>query len=710
MLKKDNNSKKLSLIWISLIVGLSYLFYILFFALKTNHNQFFITASQSIISLIIVFFSPYLLFIPIIYRKKNDNTKIILKNVTDIEAFALISLLSFLYTILSTLIFQYLIGWNFLITVLVFCIFPFIICVFKFKTIYLTLKKWLINSFKSNFILYIGLVFLISLYIRFPFFIQGEIGVDTFLHNTLSNRFIENGKIEYLLSILSIFEYYPDSLITGPIIYTSTISILSGLPSYEVVFLVSTFAGCLSTINFFVLLNSKFFKRILSNTSKLIIITAYCFMPLLFKFTDWSLTGRTIFFMIVPLVLILMFNSIFEKGYNLKIKLIYWILIFFSLVLSHGMGRILFLFGVILVIIKLIFQKFNVERFNKKLLDFIILLSGIFLFLLPYLLVYFGDLTLVGWWVFDRSSLTEAFGIIRSREPIDFFLGFLFMFGARLGFVALFFIIGLLLFPIISPPSKELRLLIIATIAIFPFFPQSMYFYQALAPIIVIIAGINMYYLFKLLGNKFSYIINIFKKREIKKSKKLKSILLISFIFSNAILVEYIQYYRSLGEGNPITVNTINLTRYLDQKSKNLTVVCSNAYLSNQISAYSTHVISFPMHIQTFLASYPQYEVRIKTEIRNDGTILSGLINFFRYGPFESNSYVILGNINNILFANNANNTFANFIELNEIFKFDYFIYKEGDNWPLLDLLVSNGSATLINELGVLKLYLISLS
>ena len=34
--------------------------------------------------------------------------KIILKNVTDIEAFALISLLTFLYTILATLIFQFL--------------------------------------------------------------------------------------------------------------------------------------------------------------------------------------------------------------------------------------------------------------------------------------------------------------------------------------------------------------------------------------------------------------------------------------------------------------------------------------------------------------------------------------------------------------------------------------------------------------------------
>ncbi|KKL64626.1 hypothetical protein LCGC14_2163090, partial [marine sediment metagenome] len=365
----------------------------------------------------------------------------------------------------------------------------------------------------------------------------------------------------------------------------------------------------------------------------------------------------------------------------------------------------------ILITIKLIFQKINIERFNKKLLDFIILLSGIFLFLLPYLLSYFGDYTLVGWWVFNRSSLTEAFGINHSSDPTAFFFGFLFIFGARLGFVALFFIIGLLLFPIISPPSKEYRLLIIAIIAFFPLFPQSMYFYQALAPIIVIIAGINMYYLFKLIGNKFSHIINIFKKRDFKKSKKLKSILLLSFIFSNAILVGSIQYYRSLGEGNAISVNTINLTRYLDQKSKSLTVVSSNVYLSDQINAYSTHIISFPMNPKIFLAFYPQYKVEIKIEIRNVERSLSGLIKLFRYGPFISNSTFLTRNINNILFVKyQNNNTLPNFTELNEIYKFDYFIYKQGDNWALLDLLISEGFVNLINEFGVLKLYLISLS
>ena len=706
MVKKAYKSKKLSLVGISLIIGLFYLFYVLFFALKTNHSQFFITAFHSILILIIIFFSPYLLFIPLIYRKKNESAKIILKNVSNIEGFALVTLLSFLYTILSTLIFQYLIGLNLLFTVILFIIFPFCICIFKFKTIYLTLKKWFIISYKSKYILYFGCIFLISLFIRFPFFIQGEIGVDTFKINTLSNRFIESGRIEYLLSILSIFEYYPDSLITAPIIYTSIISILSGVPSYEVVFFVSTFIGCLSTIFFLILLNSKFFNRILSNTSKLIIITAYTFMPLLFKYTDWSLTGRTIYFMIVPLILILIFNLIFENNYNFKIKLIYWIIIFFSLFLSHGMGRILFLFAVILIIIKLIFQKINIERFKKRFLDLIILLSGILLFLFPYFLNYFGDHSLVNPWV-TRSSITENLISSTSITTMDYFLGFIFEFGARLGFVALFFIIGLLLFPIISPPSRELRLLIIATIVFFPFFPQSMYFYQSLAPIIVLIAGINIFYLFKLIGNKFYHIINIFKKRVIKKSRELKFILLISLIFPNAILVEYIQYYRSLGEGYPISVNTINLTRYLDQNNENLTIVCSNIRSAYQISAYSSHMISFPMTSETFLASYPQYKVGIKINLNHITLSIPGLMNLFRSGPFISNLNDIINEINFILYSNN---TLSNFTELYDIFKFDYFIYEQGDKWPLLDLLISKGFANLSDQFGVMKIYSINLS
>ena len=96
-------------------------------------------------------------------------------------------------------------------------------------------------------------------------------------------------------------------------------------------------------------------KGMTTNRSRDTAMTTYLFLPLLLKFSDWTLTGRSILFLIGPSALLLMFGNIFQKKFNLKTKIIFWRLIFFSLTLSHGMGRILFVFGILTWIINLIY-------------------------------------------------------------------------------------------------------------------------------------------------------------------------------------------------------------------------------------------------------------------------------------------------------------------------------------------------------------------
>lgn len=689
---------------------LSFLYLFLFFSFKSKNHVFLpFTTAYSLLTLIVVMFSPYIIFIPLFYKIENNSAKIKIDKLTEIESFSILTILSFLYTISSTLIIQYFFILNFLMCFLIYYVIPVIIFFIKRKIIYLVFKKWLYLLHKSNFHVYIGIIFVISLVIRFPIFIEGEIGVDTFLSNILSNRFIESGKIEYLLSPLSIIEFFPDSVIPSPIIYTANITILSFLPSYEAIYLISLFVGCFSSVSFYIFLNSPIMKKLLVKGSRDIIIIIYIFLPLLLKYSDWFVSGRSIFFMLIPSILVLIFSCIFQKKFKIKIKLILWILIFCALILSHGMGRIFFIFAIVVLMTNYVFKKLNIEKIKKKkLFDFCLIIFGLIFYLLPYFLLYLGENIFIHPQWFFRSSLAKSLNNVFDNIVLLWFFGFLFEFGFRLGFAALFFIIGILLFPLTSPkPFGIIRILIFSIFIFFPFFSHSMYFYQALTPIIVIISGITIYPIIMFLKKKFIQNKHFFRKKKIY-NDKLKAVILIIFILSGGILIEYMQYYRSKGDGNPITENVLNLAEIFNQQ-EDITIICSNQYLANQISAYSPNVISFPIGSVALLASYPNLSEIIDIKIIKIDLDLDGLIYLFRNGFYVSNTSILLNEINNLI-SGTDEDLFEKFIQLNKKYNFKYFVYDKKDpSWFLLNYFILNGFANITYEVGDLEVYSINL-
>ena len=96
---------------------------------------------------------------------------------------------------MSTIIAQFFI--NFGISAIIFL---FIIILVAFGIICYQLIFDLINLLFNSISNYpdlwrsLELILLISLFLRFPYFISGEMGIDTFLHNIHSNLFTETGK------------------------------------------------------------------------------------------------------------------------------------------------------------------------------------------------------------------------------------------------------------------------------------------------------------------------------------------------------------------------------------------------------------------------------------------------------------------------------------------------------------------------------------
>lgn len=90
------------------------------------------------------------------------------------------------------------------------------------------------------------------------------------------------------------------------------------------------------------------------------------------------------------------------------------------------------------------------------------------------------------------------------------------------------------------------------------------------------------------------------------------------FISSNLILLEYTEYYRSLGEGYPIKAHTKNLALYFRSHYDNMpiTIICSNEKISYQISAYSPNIIGFPLSSGVLITSFPQMKENISINLK----------------------------------------------------------------------------------------------
>jgi hypothetical protein len=651
-----------------------------------------------------------MIFIPLFYYRDRDKevVKKRFESFSHIVIFAIISCCSFIYTIISTILAQYFIEFGINSVIILFLIIPGIIGIFNYKLIVglcIVLKKKVFMRPEHYYSL--AIILLVALILRFPYFIIGEFGIDTFKFNTLSNLFVETGKIGYLLSPLSIFQLYPDSLITSSIIYTSNLTILSGIASYESAFLISVYAGIFSSITFYFLVYSYPLKNIMSKRAKRMAIIIYISLPLLLKFSDWSISARIMFFMVLPSVTIISTNIMFNKELRFKKIIILLIIILFTLILSHGMGRIFFLYLIALGVIKFVLVKIKIKKFNNiKWFKPFFLLFGVFLFFLPYLMYQINIKFLVNNWMLTRTDLINLPNI----GVFDNIIGFFFIFGARMGIVALFLIIGLIFIPILKlEPNSEVFIFIFPLFLFFPFFAHSMYFYQSLSLIMVIIGCI----LFDSFLNWIKEIFLKFNNLKINLIKKNNFKIYFFFLIGNLILTGFIQYYRSTGEGYPITIDVINTANYLhyetiDSNQRNL-AISSNIKLSYRISAYSSNILSFPHSSEIFIAAFPEKIDDINYyQISLFPISLEKIIKIFRYGIFRSDANTILDGINDIIYEKNMTilvGNFSKFIQINTEYNFRYLIHEESDNWPLLEYLILNNYVNYLESFGNINIY-----
>ena len=159
-------------------------------------------------------------------------------------------------------------------------------------------------------------------------------------------------------------------------------------------------------------------------------IIIYISLPLLLKFSDWSISARIMFFMVLPSVTIISTNIIFNKELRFK-----KIIILLIIILSHGMGRIFFLYLIALYMIKFVTTKIKIKKFiSKKWFKPFFLLFGVFLFFLPYLMYQINIKFLVNNWMLTRTDLIN----LPNMDVFDNIIGFFFIFGARMGIGAIF--------------------------------------------------------------------------------------------------------------------------------------------------------------------------------------------------------------------------------------------------------------------------------
>lgn len=700
--------KKKDIVNIILIILGPFIFLWFFFFIKTDRDILFssLTAGCSLISIILIFFFPNLLFIPILYHRKNKCIKKRFENCTHTLNFAVIICLSFLYTIISTILSQYITLYNIRGSLFLFLFFPGIIGVLNYKLIY-DFFKLCINFFFMNYkiTLMLTIVLFLSLFMRFPYFVPGEIGNDTFLHNVLANLFLETGKIGYLISPLSVFEFFPDSKIPSSIIYITNVSLISRIPSYEAVFLISVFSGVFSNLTFYFLLISYPLKNILSGRSKKLSMILYLTLPLLLKFTDWFVSGRTIFFMMLPFFIIIFLNLIFNENLNFFKKLLLFSTLFFTSILTHGMGRIFFLYVFLTSFINFFYKKLKgkipIQKYSN-LFKFFLLFLGIMFLIFPYFLFASGDSSLMNWWMLNRTGLISSF---EERTPFNLIFGFFFIFTARMGFASIFFIIGMLFIPILEIKKKRIYILMISLFIFFLFFAHSMYFYQSLS-LIILIMGCIFFDSFLVSIKKY-----IFKRKKSENSSyKITQYKIIGiFLLGNILIAGIIQYYRSIGEGHPISRDKIEISQYLDSKIKNrkkTSIICSNSKLSIRISAYSG-IISFPMEPSVFLSAFPEQKVKIEYhKMSLDSLDVKELIEIFRKGFYDSNSEKIMENMNSIFYPDYINEeNFNEFLNLSYIYNVEYLICNESDDWILLEYLIENNYIELIKKIGEIEIY-----
>lgn len=654
------------------------------------------------LSIAVVYVLPVLMYMSLLEPVNSDGTTYVLDPITSSLSF----ILGFLHVYISGIVIASLSAFSIFPLLVMWGLVPASVCIWKRVNL---LKSWVYLSLLLQVRRNRGILFIVlglAGLLRFPVFNVGETGYDSYLFHSLTTDLLESGGLDWAFSALSLIEWFPGSKVASPIILIGGMASISGMPVHESIFLSSSVMGIQSTILFYLMAQclAKRFGVVRDDITPIVLVI-YATLPLLIKLSDWTVTGRLVYLAIAPAIVILFVEGIYASAQPMILR-IQWVCLGASAaILAHGMGRILVLFGVVLLFVKILLSNYPVaSRLKWFRFGNMIRLLAMILFVLPYVLALLGIGSLVSSWVITRSDITSSL----SSNVFGFFIGFAFIFSARMGVIAPLFLLTILTAPYWKKELQGLTEIVLSVILFFPFFAQSMYFYQSLSIVMVFVGGTFLVVCVQRLRNlKISLAPSEPELHNVEllnsKSARVKDWFLVGVVLLCFTSTLYIQYYRVSTENASIPTEVLEMSEWIDtnhvlQTYVPFSIVASNPLLSARLDAFSKVAVCFPMRDTIYLSSFAaSLNMSVYMEISPS---LYGLIQLFRNGPFRMN-FSNLKELNRISYEGSADE-FAN---LKQRYDVRYLCHDMREEWPLLRILLEANMVLKLDTFGFYVLY-----
>ena len=458
----------------------------------------------------------------------------------------------------------------------------------------------------------------------FLFFSASQIGVDTFRVNYFAYILIKDNYLSYGSDILSMLQLVPYSHFPIPVVQIAGFSILTNLSLENSVLFCNILMGFTTIFSVRQFFSLYFGKE--SNYNFLAIIL-YVFSPLYFKFNGFSITGRSMIFVLLPISMYFIELMFRQEKSKVIFQYVLMIIFFFILMLfSHRMALIILIF----IFFRLIFSltKMLRKNVNFNLIANVLIAIGFLLLLYPFILYLTGNDTLILIWFRDYLEAlliyipiqNNNFGILNVIYILNNFSIYF--------IVRMIIIVPLMLVEIFSisfnkidqTNNKKLEnalfYLSIKTIIVlfFVFIFRSMFFYQSLYLFLVYFAicglirvksflskiyiKINQNFKSKIFGSKVAS--NLYKNR-----KKILALSLSIVIIATTFTVE-LKRFDFLTETNNfeeyLTDEVRDLSDFLNKNFSNAVFYTENKVLSLQLSALSPKNFYLPTQHHVYYA------------------------------------------------------------------------------------------------------------
>ncbi|MBD3189416.1 MAG: hypothetical protein GF308_02175 [Candidatus Heimdallarchaeota archaeon] len=466
------------------------------------------------------------------------------------------------------------------------------------------------------------LIFGGHLFFRFILLLFGsELGVDTFRFNYLASVLIQESYLSFSPTIVSLLKLDVYGEFPIPVTQIASFSLLGSFPTEYSVFLNSLFLSIIGIGSFW--FYTKFVFHF--NQKKLIIATAlYTFAPLFLKFTDWTISGRSIVLAFIPLIFYT--TEVFLKNKKWEYLLV-TILLFIILLFSHRMALLWLYYLAIRILISLLLKiKFFKTKPNRILIvHYVLQVVGLSLLLLPIVLWFVGNSSFIyPWYIvfedqvpfFDPEQTTSTF-----LSGVMLFSNYFMLYGSRLLFALVLGFLEFLSLPFnyskICFSSKDSQIkkylsLKFATAILLLFIFRGAYLYQAIFPFLAILSVFALQRIYNSLLWLHHQIAKTKMKVNLKKvltNKNFRVSLLVIFVILPGVLIEFYRYdFFALKDGNVneqyLTQETREFAEYLDNNYENKTFYVEFVRLSLQLAALRPNNNRY---IPTQSELYPSY-------------------------------------------------------------------------------------------------------